>query len=72
MSPGACDACILRRECCGSCWCCPWPSRYVDPAKVLPVVVRLVHDRPELAARGWDGERVTLARVLADGVTANA
>lgn len=23
---GACDSCVLRKSCCGSCWCCPWPA----------------------------------------------
>lgn len=30
MRAGACDACVLNRNCCGSCWCCPWPR--VDAA----------------------------------------
>lgn len=79
MSPGACRPCILEGKCHpddSPCWCClpgdPWRTWAVRQSKVLPGLVTLLHKRPELAARGWDGERATLAGILRDSAVSNA
>lgn len=72
MSPGACRACVIERSCCGECWCCPWPTKAIDRAKVLPGIVRLLHRRPELASRGWDDGKATLGAVLVEWAVSGA